>query len=125
MFGNELNRHHAVASGILFDVGMPVMHKNVVYNTRVVVLDGKILLIRPKLVLCDEDNYRETRWFTAWTKRRQTEDFYLPRFIRDVTGQDKARRTRVLVRLRTANYKSKYILSTDLMLSWDTWWSVS
>ena len=40
-------------------------------------------------MLCDEDNYRETRWFTAWTKVRQTEDFYLPRFIRDVTGQTK------------------------------------
>ena len=58
---------------------------------RVVALDGKIVLIRPKLVLCDEDNYRETRWFTAWTKVRQTEDFYLPRFIRDVTGQTKVR----------------------------------
>ena len=56
---------------------------------RVVALDGKIVLIRPKLVLCDEDNYRETRWFTAWTKVRQTEDFYLPRFIREVTGQTK------------------------------------
>ena len=42
-------------------------------------------------MLCDEDNYRETRWFTAWTKVRQTEDFYLPRFIRDVTGQTKVR----------------------------------
>ena len=72
------------------------MHKNVVYNTRVVALDGKILLIRPKLVLCDEDNYRETRWFTAWTKVRQTEEFYLPRFIRDVTGQDKVH-TMILV----------------------------
>ena len=82
--------------GILFDVGMPVMHKNVVYNTRVVALDGKIVLIRPKLVLCDEDNYRETRWFTAWTKVRQTEDFFLPRFIRDVTGQTKVLATKWL-----------------------------
>ena len=28
----------------------------------------KLLLIRPKLKLCDDGNYRETRWFTAWTK---------------------------------------------------------
>lgn len=28
----------------------------------------KILLIRPKLILCDDGNYRETRWFTAWRK---------------------------------------------------------
>jgi hypothetical protein len=28
----------------------------------------KLLLIRPKLKLCDDGNYRESRWFTAWTK---------------------------------------------------------
>lgn len=28
----------------------------------------KILLIRPKLIMCDDGNYRETRWFTGWTK---------------------------------------------------------
>jgi NAD+ synthase (glutamine-hydrolysing) len=78
-----------VTRNILFDVGMPVTHKNVVYNSRVVVLNGKILLIRPKLKNCDDDCYRETRWFTAWTKLRQTEEFYLPRMIRDVTGQTK------------------------------------
>ncbi len=76
-----------VCRGILVDVGMPMMHKNVVYNVRVVLLDGKIVLIRPKMALCDDGNYRETRWFTAWTKTRQVEDFYLPRIIRGVTGQ--------------------------------------
>ena len=81
------------------------MHKNVVYNTRVVALDGKIVLIRPKLVLCDEDNYRETRWFTAWTKVRQTEDFYLPRFIRDVTGQTEVRTTKSVAFLIVAGVK--------------------
>ena len=74
---------------IMVDVGMPVMHKNVVYNARTVFLNGKILLIRPKKVMCDDGNYRETRWFTAWTKTRQTEDFYLPRFVREATGQIK------------------------------------
>ena len=78
-----------ICKGILVDVGMPVAHKNVVYNSRVVFLDGKILLIRPKQANCDDDIYRETRWFTAWVKKRQTEDFFLPRIIQEVTGQSK------------------------------------
>ena len=71
------------------DVGMPVMHKNITYNCRVVFLNKKILLIRPKQILCDDGNYRETRWFTAWTQRRFTEDFYLPRMIQKITNQAK------------------------------------
>ena len=47
-----------VCRGIMVDVGMPVMHKNVVYNARVVFLNGKIILIRPKQMMCDEGNYR-------------------------------------------------------------------
>ena len=63
--------------GIVIDVGMPVRHKNVVYNCRVVALNGKILLIRPKLILCDDGNYRETRWFAAWSKVRSVEEHTL------------------------------------------------
>lgn len=77
----------SICRDMIVDVGMPVMHKNVTYNCRVVFLNRKILLIRPKLILCDDGNYRETRWFTAWTKRRETENYYLPRMIQDITGQ--------------------------------------
>ena len=28
--------------------------------------------------------------FTAWTKKRTTEEFYLPRIIQEITGQSKA-----------------------------------
>lgn len=66
---------------------MPVMHKNVAYNCRVIFYNRKILLIRPKLLMCDEDNYRESRWFTGWRKLRQTEEYHLPRMIASVTGQ--------------------------------------
>lgn len=72
---------------ILVDVGMPVMHKNVAYNCRVIFYNRKILLIRPKLMMCDEDNYRESRWFTGWRKLRETEEHHLPRMISTVTGQ--------------------------------------
>jgi len=47
----------------------------------------KILLIRPKMMLCNDGNYRESRFFTAWTKVRQMEDYYLPRMIQQITGQ--------------------------------------
>ena len=52
---------HPLCQDMLIDVGMPVMHKNITYNCRVVFLNKKILLIRPKLANCDDGNYRETR----------------------------------------------------------------
>lgn len=72
---------------MLIDVGMPIQHFNVAYNCRVVFYNKKIVLIRPKMMMCDDGNYRETRWFSAWTKQRTVEDFYLPRIISSVTGQ--------------------------------------
>ncbi|XP_077297866.1 NAD synthetase [Arctopsyche grandis] len=72
---------------MLIDVGMPVQHKNVSYNCRVAFLNSKILLIRPKMLLCEDGNYRETRWFSPWKKEREVEDYFLPRMISNVTGQ--------------------------------------
>jgi NAD+ synthase (glutamine-hydrolysing) len=65
----------------------PVVHKNVLYNCRVIVHDGKIILIRPKMWLANDGNYRELRYFTPWQKHRQTEEHYLPRMIGAITGQ--------------------------------------
>ena len=73
--------------GILCDIGMPVMHRNVRYNCRVFVLDGKLLLIRPKMVLASDGNYREHRWFVAWERGWTTEPYTLPREITELTGQ--------------------------------------
>ncbi|KAF9429455.1 glutamine-dependent NAD(+) synthetase [Entomortierella beljakovae] len=73
--------------GILLDVGMAVMHRNVKYNCRIIILNGKILLIRPKLYMANDGNYREMRWFTPWAKHRVTEEHYLPRMIQKITGQ--------------------------------------
>ncbi|XP_046803487.1 glutamine-dependent NAD(+) synthetase [Lucilia cuprina] len=77
-----------ICENILVDVGMPIMHRNVAYNCRVAFFNRKILLIRPKMSMCDDGNYRESRWFTAWTKNFKTEDHYLPRMISQHTGQD-------------------------------------
>jgi NAD+ synthase (glutamine-hydrolysing) len=65
----------------------PVVHKNVIYNCRVIIHDRKILLIRPKMWLANDGNYRELRYFTPWMKHRQWEDHYLPRIIQAVTKQ--------------------------------------
>ncbi|GAA99384.1 uncharacterized protein L969DRAFT_93843 [Mixia osmundae IAM 14324] len=72
---------------ILCDVGMPVVHKNVLYNCRILFYNAKILLIRPKLWLANDGNYRELRYFTPWTRHRQTEEHYLPRMIKAITEQ--------------------------------------
>ena len=47
----------------------------------------KILLIRPKKVLADDGNYRERRYFTAWSKHKQIEKFILPDFVQQAIKQ--------------------------------------
>jgi hypothetical protein len=56
---------HPDTKDILLDVGSPVLHRNVLYNCRIIILNGKILLIRPKLWLVNDGNYREERFFTG------------------------------------------------------------
>lgn len=79
-----------LTDGILCDIGMPLMHQGVRYNARILALNRHILLIRPKMILADDGNYREPRWFAAWQQARTVEPHALPRMIRDVTGQDYA-----------------------------------
>ena len=47
--------------GLLVDVGAPAVHRGVAYNCRVLLLDRRVLLVRPKLHLANDGNYRETR----------------------------------------------------------------
>ncbi|KAG7268569.1 hypothetical protein CRUP_036326 [Coryphaenoides rupestris] len=47
---------------------VPIMHHNVRYNCRVLFLNRKILLIRPKMLMANNGNYRELRWFSPWNK---------------------------------------------------------
>lgn len=71
---------------ILLDIGMPVQHRNVRYNCRIICLDGKILLIRPKMLLAGDGNYFENRHFTPWQRPRQCEEYSLPRRLREIQG---------------------------------------
>ncbi|XP_067414313.1 glutamine-dependent NAD(+) synthetase isoform X1 [Emydura macquarii macquarii] len=77
-----------VTQDIICDVGMPVMFRNVRYNCRVIFLNKKILLIRPKMILANAGNYRELRWFTPWSRARHVEEYFLPGMIQEVTGQE-------------------------------------
>ncbi|XP_034933710.1 glutamine-dependent NAD(+) synthetase [Chelonus insularis] len=77
-----------ICRNIIVDVGMPVMHKNITYNCRVIFLNSQILLIRPKMRMCDTTLYRESRWFSPWSKEKVVEEFCLPRFITQITGQN-------------------------------------
>jgi len=65
--------------------------RDVRYNCRVFVLNGKVLLIRPKQFLASDGNYREERWFSQWKHKRTVEDFLLPQCIRVITGTCRAR----------------------------------
>ena len=80
-----------LTANIVCDVGMPVLHRGVRYNCRVFCLNGKILLIRPKLFMADDGNYRETRWFTAWgaggSDTTLTESHILSPALQTATGQ--------------------------------------
>ena len=40
-------------------------------------------------MLANDVNYRDNRYFTAWTRPRYYEDFYLLRMITKITGQSK------------------------------------
>ncbi|KAG7864815.1 hypothetical protein KL918_005136 [Ogataea parapolymorpha] len=73
--------------GILLDIGMPIMHRNRRYNCRVLSYNGQILLIRPKIVLANDGNYREMRYFTPWLKTQYVEEYILPRMIQRITNQ--------------------------------------
>jgi predicted amidohydrolase len=50
---------HPDCQDILLDVGMPVKHKNVRYNCRIICYNKEIILIRPKLHVANDGNYYE------------------------------------------------------------------
>lgn len=81
---------HAGTGGIVCDIGLPVLHKGVRYNARALVLDGRVLVVRPKMHLADDGNYREGRWFSPWCPSRGMEELQLPACVAAVRGQASA-----------------------------------
>lgn len=72
---------------ILCSFGMPIIKDSERYNCQVLCLNRKIIMIRPKLWLANDGNYRELRWFTAWKQTDHLEDFLLPPEISECLSQ--------------------------------------
>lgn len=83
---SEILSHHDT-SDIILDIGMPIIHKSIKYNCRILSYNQRILLIRPKLYLANDGNYREMRYFTPWNRPKYHEIFPLPKRIQKLTGQ--------------------------------------
>ena len=66
-----------LTDNILCDIGCPILYEGVRYNCRVFCLNRQILLIRPKIYLADDGNYREKRFFSSWKDTEKLSDFTL------------------------------------------------
>lgn len=73
---------------ILCSFGMPVIRGSERYNCQVLCMNRKIIMIRPKMCLANDGNYRELRWFTAWKQKDHMVDFQLPPTIADAISQN-------------------------------------
>lgn len=76
---------------ILCEIGCPVLHNNVRYNCRIFCLNRQIVLIRPKMILADDGNYRERRFFTSWKSENfssnEIQEHKLSEILRKTTNQ--------------------------------------
>jgi len=72
---------------IVCSIGMPIIKGSERYNCQVLCFNRKIIMIRPKMWLANDGNYRELRWFTAWKQRDQLDDFQLPPHVSEALGQ--------------------------------------
>jgi len=70
---------------MLLDIGLPIKFRDVRYNCRAIIHNKRLVLIRPKIFLANDGNYREMRYFTPWP-RKKTQKFILPKVLRDVVG---------------------------------------
>ena len=62
----NLLKDFTLTNDILIAIGCPIIHNDNRYNTTIFIANREIILIRPKINLADDGNYREVRWFTAW-----------------------------------------------------------
>lgn len=63
--------------GIVALIGLPVRHRDVLYNAVAVVADGEVRALVPKENLATGDVQYENRWFCGWP-RGQVESFLAP-----------------------------------------------
>jgi len=84
----QLLQHPHVTVDFLCDFGMPILHRGVRYNCRVYCLNHQIVLIRPKLYMANDGNYREHRYFTPWHLDRRNGEYTMPPLIKNINGQE-------------------------------------
>ncbi|XP_031500361.1 glutamine-dependent NAD(+) synthetase isoform X2 [Nymphaea colorata] len=94
--------------GILCSIGIPIREGSTLYNCQVFCLNRKILLIRPKMCLAGDGNYREPRWFSAWKHREQLIDFQLPNIVSETTSQ------------KSVPFGYGYLMFSDTMVAAET-----
>ena len=71
---------------MILDVGCPILHCGMRLNCCVIVYSHQIILIRLKVYLASDLNYREMRYF-ALCPRKTTQTFILPKILRSIVGQ--------------------------------------
>lgn len=87
---------------LVCDFGMPVLHRGIRYNCRVVCYNRKILFVRPKTALADNGNYRESRYFTSYRNNSNSnEELLLPMLVQE------------RLRQRTSPFGLAYLQSND------------
>lgn len=78
-----------VTDDMLCDFGMPLLYRGARYNCRILCYNRQVLWIRPKSSMADNGNYRESRYFTAYTSNSSSEKetFLLPTLVYETLGQ--------------------------------------
>lgn len=67
--------------------GMAISLAGLIYNCSIYTYNGKLIMIKPKLILADDGNYRESRWFTPWEMTARILKVQVPACITEATGQ--------------------------------------
>jgi len=85
----EIVKDPELTKDILVETTMPVMHRGSAYNCKVIIHEGKIVLLRPKIFMADGDNYRESRYFSVYNPKKglALEDFLLSPEFEEINGQ--------------------------------------
>ena len=61
-----LERIVPLTSGLVVSVGVPVLHRNALYNTACLIVDGKVAGFAAKRYLAGDGIHYEPRWFKPW-----------------------------------------------------------
>ena len=62
----EICNHDSLTHNILLVLGSLIIYKKKIYNCVFFISNNKIILIRPKIILANDKNYKEEYWFSKW-----------------------------------------------------------